>query len=585
MRPAPHITTFYSYKGGVGRTSAVANLAVLSARAGRSVLVMDADLEAPGLHRYFPKHMPEDAPGVVDLYGALRDALYARFQTPGSFHPTTDAGKAAVRDVVAHALDAPNVAWWRPGPVEGLSLMSAGRFDTSYVERVQTFQWRRFFEDFGEVFFELRTALRDRFDEVYIDARTGLTDISNISTVLFPDTLVAVFTPNHQSLDGAVAVARQAADAHLGYMQDKQSRAPLRVFPLLTRVDASETKLRQEWIRHAATQLTASLGELHAGVDFDAVLHQLHVPYRASYAYGESVAVLDGADDGFGSLAEAYHRIFGALMQERLFSSTTPDLPTPDRALVLQCYPVALPVSESQFQVVARYPAGGPWPTARPPLGDATTWGPIRQGLDEAIHRATDGLRGEVVLFGMMPYSVALLAGRRFDDLARRAAIRVMHLQDGQWQLFTGPGVPVEKDRSKVFRREALTLEAKGDGGDVVLALEGERPIPGPTLAALAQQLGGAEVIRLRPGREGPLKLPVASTRAVREVKAELNRILDRWPGATLHLVSTAPAALIFEVGRMCTPTVYRSVVFHEYQATSGTYQRAIDIIQDVVRA
>lgn len=47
------IITFYSYKGGVGRTMAVANIAVLLARKGLRVLVVDWDLEAPGLHRYF----------------------------------------------------------------------------------------------------------------------------------------------------------------------------------------------------------------------------------------------------------------------------------------------------------------------------------------------------------------------------------------------------------------------------------------------------------------------------------------------------------------------------------------------------
>ena len=47
------ITTFYSYKGGVGRTMALANVAVLLARKQKRVLTIDWDLEAPGLERYF----------------------------------------------------------------------------------------------------------------------------------------------------------------------------------------------------------------------------------------------------------------------------------------------------------------------------------------------------------------------------------------------------------------------------------------------------------------------------------------------------------------------------------------------------
>jgi Mrp family chromosome partitioning ATPase len=47
------IATFYSYKGGVGRTQALANIAVLLSRWGYRVLCVDWDLEAPGLHLLF----------------------------------------------------------------------------------------------------------------------------------------------------------------------------------------------------------------------------------------------------------------------------------------------------------------------------------------------------------------------------------------------------------------------------------------------------------------------------------------------------------------------------------------------------
>jgi len=41
-------TTFYSYKGGVGRTLALLNVATLLASNGRKVVAVDLDLEAPG---------------------------------------------------------------------------------------------------------------------------------------------------------------------------------------------------------------------------------------------------------------------------------------------------------------------------------------------------------------------------------------------------------------------------------------------------------------------------------------------------------------------------------------------------------
>ena len=63
------IYTFYSYKGGVGRSMALANVAELFYRAGLKVLMIDWDLEAPGLERFFPIDYEDfyTKPGLMDL--------------------------------------------------------------------------------------------------------------------------------------------------------------------------------------------------------------------------------------------------------------------------------------------------------------------------------------------------------------------------------------------------------------------------------------------------------------------------------------------------------------------------------------
>ena len=48
MSEFPQIFTFYSYKGGVGRSMAVVNVAYALAAKGRNVLVLDVDLERRG---------------------------------------------------------------------------------------------------------------------------------------------------------------------------------------------------------------------------------------------------------------------------------------------------------------------------------------------------------------------------------------------------------------------------------------------------------------------------------------------------------------------------------------------------------
>ena len=62
-----YVTTFYSFKGGVGRTMALVNAAVELANTGRRVLVVDFDLEAPGLDTFDFLHAAVEGPGVIDF--------------------------------------------------------------------------------------------------------------------------------------------------------------------------------------------------------------------------------------------------------------------------------------------------------------------------------------------------------------------------------------------------------------------------------------------------------------------------------------------------------------------------------------
>lgn len=68
---AGRIITFYSYKGGTGRTMALANTAWILASSGKSVLVVDWDLDAPGLDRFLHPFLSESqlrsTPGVLEL--------------------------------------------------------------------------------------------------------------------------------------------------------------------------------------------------------------------------------------------------------------------------------------------------------------------------------------------------------------------------------------------------------------------------------------------------------------------------------------------------------------------------------------
>ena len=69
--------SFYSYKGGVGRTTSLVHCALELCRRGRDVVLFDLDTEAPGIHYWLdqlgvsPKSSEEDSTSVYDLFSRL----------------------------------------------------------------------------------------------------------------------------------------------------------------------------------------------------------------------------------------------------------------------------------------------------------------------------------------------------------------------------------------------------------------------------------------------------------------------------------------------------------------------------------
>lgn len=292
------ILTFYSYKGGVGRSMAVANVAVRLAQRGKKVLVMDFDLEAPGLHRYFPRTTEPEAStaqkgGVIELFGQLRSTLDGVARSRSSDKVGFPWAPDGAREAVAALLDGGKFTWaarvYDPnrGVEVQLRVMRAGLFNAEYPETVRAFSFRDFFEKHPYAIELLADELSRRYDFVLIDSRTGTTDVGNMCTVLLPEKLVLVFTPNEQSLHGAVEMGRQAVELR----KESPDVRPLPLFPLVSRVENAETTLQKQWITEAKKRFESTFRQVYDSskpleIYFDAI----QIPHRSFYAYGESIA-------------------------------------------------------------------------------------------------------------------------------------------------------------------------------------------------------------------------------------------------------------------------------------------------------
>ncbi len=299
------IVSFYSYKGGVGRSMAVANLACLLAGLGHKVLVVDFDLEAPGLHRYFgpqrATHGVHSVLGVIDLFDALREE-FARGQTDG---------ETIVSQLLASRFGPSVLSVRNHGRAQPLTIdfMGAGRLDADYVERVREFPWATFFQEHPEAFSALATAWKKNYDYILLDSRTGISDVGSVSTVILPDKLVLVFTPNQQSLLGAIDFGRQA----MALKRQLDPSLSLPLFPLLSRVDEGEEEERRKWVANAAAQFHRLFADSGTAVDFARYFTTVQVPHRSHYAYGERIAVEEEETSAIGSQAEGYARFLECL--------------------------------------------------------------------------------------------------------------------------------------------------------------------------------------------------------------------------------------------------------------------------------
>lgn len=178
-----YVTTFYSYKGGVGRTMALVNVAVLLAKTGKRVLVVDFDLEAPGLPSFDVLECGRGSPGLVDYVEQYRRELVA----------------PEVSDLIVKCAFADASIWLLP---------SGDNAAPGYTDRLNAIDWDELYSrESGYLMFEdmkQQWAAHDGkgFDYVLIDSRTGHTDVGGICTRQLPDAVVVLFVPNGQNVDG-----------------------------------------------------------------------------------------------------------------------------------------------------------------------------------------------------------------------------------------------------------------------------------------------------------------------------------------------------------------------------------------------
>ena len=289
------IITFYSYKGGTGRTMAMANVAWILASNGKRVLAVDWDLESPGLHKFFHPFLDastvEATPGVIEIINDYQAAALNPAARDDGWH-------LEYAQVQRHAV---SLEWAFPDDGR-LDFLSAGRQNRDYSAAVSSLDWDNFYDRLGggRFFRAMRDDMKQNYDYVLIDSRTGLSDVADICTIELPDVLTVCFTLSDQSIEGAANVARQISRRY----RDRN----IRILPVPMRIENGEKEkldIGRALARMKFEGFPAALTQEESALYWASV----EVPYQPFYAFEETLATFGDDPGSPASLLASFERI------------------------------------------------------------------------------------------------------------------------------------------------------------------------------------------------------------------------------------------------------------------------------------
>jgi len=267
--PTPIITTFYSVRGGVGRSTALAYTGEILASKGRKVVAVDLDLEAPGLAAiYGVEDQIAQGQGVLPLLRAI--------------------DKGDNPDFSRHLI--------RVSEGSELYCVPAGLTDATYARMLAQVDLQAWYSEDRNPLRLLIQGLSERLpfkpDVILLDSGTGISSISAPLLFDLADIAVIVFFPHPQTRSATKEVVRALMSAHTRRVFDGRRLTPEPRF-LVSPIPASRLaevvkKYRTrsgEWIADwlSTTRLNSEGGDATTSE----ITH--FVPYREDLATSDRV--------------------------------------------------------------------------------------------------------------------------------------------------------------------------------------------------------------------------------------------------------------------------------------------------------
>jgi len=313
------IVTFYSFKGGVGRSMAMVNVAEMLVDAGYRVTMCDWDLEAPGLERYVCESSDKAEKflhdrGVMDLLTTYKQVMsrpHAEAADQGPEEGRTLLDRLERPSALAVPIEG------QPERAGSLRLLTAGRRAgdawQQYAQAVRNFSWTEFYDHWaGGAYLEfLRNDLGRHADVVLVDSRTGVTEHGGVCTHHLADLVVLLTAANDLNMDGVAWMAENLSRPELTELRKGRH---LELLPCAIRIEqVSEIEQLAEF-RTSLPQRLAQYVPRSVGPP-EAFLAESEIPYVPGYSFKERVVAREGRREGHRELYDAYAALTKAIVR------------------------------------------------------------------------------------------------------------------------------------------------------------------------------------------------------------------------------------------------------------------------------
>ncbi|BAZ13381.1 hypothetical protein NIES4071_52200 [Calothrix sp. NIES-4071] len=179
----PRTVTFYSFKGGVGRTTALTHVAWILAMRGRKVVAVDLDLEAPGLSAAFNLN-PKPSYGIVDYF-------YERSYLPEGLAPSISVSQILGEVKITNATGR-------------LFVVPAGDLNLDYLSKVDDLRAATITETGENLWYVFHREIQEQLkpDIILVDSQSGINQWGTLSLFQAADDVIIFLFPNEQNQQG-----------------------------------------------------------------------------------------------------------------------------------------------------------------------------------------------------------------------------------------------------------------------------------------------------------------------------------------------------------------------------------------------